>query len=510
MADTVTTTTAGRVHGTDIDGVVAFLGIPYGAAPVGALRFRPPQPPSSWDGVRDCRTFGPVCPQVASGGTGGVMQVLDCGEQMNEDCLRLNVWTPAADGARRPTMVWIHGGGFRSGGGSCPVYAGDAFARDGVVLVTLNYRLNAFGFLYLDELFAGAAGTGNLGILDQIAALDWVRDNIAAFGGDPDNVTVFGESAGAMAVGTLLGMGAAPGRFRRAIAQSGAAHHAISPAAAGRVTARVLETLEVRPGDWEALRAAPTAALVRAAQRVSRESADLLAGEFGAAMPFQPVVDGQVLRARPIASVRAGAAAGVDVIVGTCADELRVVAWAMPLEAQRHHLDPAVAEVLREAGHSVDAFAAAYGAAWPDANDLDRHLAMETDYRYAGPAAYLAEVQGGHARTWLYRFSWATPVEGGRLGACHAVDVPFVFGTHRGASLLVGDDAPDDLSVAMRGAWTAFARTGEPGAGWPAYDPTRRAVMDFGVTTRVLDDPERGRRELWRDLVTAWAGPAPG
>jgi para-nitrobenzyl esterase len=203
MTDAITT--SGAVRGEPIAAGVAFRGIPFAAPPVGDLRYAPPAPPSRWDGVRDATTFSPICPQLQLGEMGGVLAALGSGEPTDEDCLYLNVWTPAVDDARRPTMVFIHGGAFRGGSGSTPLYDGEAFARDGVVLVTINYRLHALGFLALDGLFDGAEGTGNLGILDQIAALRWVGDNIAAFGGDPDNVTIFGESAGAMSVGTLLG-----------------------------------------------------------------------------------------------------------------------------------------------------------------------------------------------------------------------------------------------------------------------------------------------------------------
>jgi para-nitrobenzyl esterase len=504
VADTVTTTTTGRVAGAEIDGGVVYRGIPYAASPVGPARFRPPAAAERWDGVRDCRRFGPACPQMATRGTGGVMHVFDADGPMSEDCLNLNVWTPAPDGDRRPTMVWIHGGGFRSGSGSCPLYSGGAFIRDDVVLVTINYRLHAFGFLYLDDLFDGAESTGNLGVLDQIAALGWVRDNIAAFGGDPENVTVFGESAGAMAIGTMLGMASAKGLFRRAIAESGAAHHTISARAADRVARRTLELLDVRPGEWDALRSVPAPALTRASARVGSEAADLLVGEFSAAMPFQPVVDGRTLTATPISLIADGAAAGVDLVIGTCADELRVVAWGMPEELQRRRLDPAVASVLAGAGLTVEGVAGAYASVRPGTSELDRHLAMETDYRYAVPAVSLAEAQGRHARVWMYRFSWPTPVIGGLLGACHALEVPFVFETHAAAPVLVGDDPPVGLAAAVHDAWVRFARAGDPGAQWPEYDTGRRAVMDFGAKVGVVDDPAPLQRELWRDLVDAW------
>ncbi len=257
MTETATTV-AGKVRGEAIPAGVAFRGIPFAEPPIGTRRFLPPDTCIAWDGVRDCTAFGPICPQVQHAEeAGGIFTALGI-EPTDEDCLFLNVWTPAVDHGLRPTMVWVHGGSLTSGSGSSWLYDGASFARDGVVMVSLNYRLHAFGFLYLHELFDEAEGTGNLGILDQIAALEWVRGNIAEFGGDPDNVTIFGESAGGMSVGTLMGTPAASGLFRRAIAQSGAAQHNISPSAAGRVTQRVLELLEVTPGDWDALRAAPS------------------------------------------------------------------------------------------------------------------------------------------------------------------------------------------------------------------------------------------------------------
>jgi para-nitrobenzyl esterase len=240
-------TSSGRVRGMSLGTCSVFKGIPFAAPTSGDRRFRPPQPVEPWEAVRDCTQYGPICPQVQLGEHGLVNSAFGRGEPMDEDCLFLNVWTPAVDGERRPTMVFIPGGAFRGGSGSVALYDGTAFARDGVVLVTLNYRVHALGFLYLDELFDGAEGTGNLGILDQIAALRWVRENIAAFGGDPDNVTVFGESAGAMSIGTLLGTPAAQGLYRRAILESGGSRHNLSAAAATRVAERTLELLDLSP-----------------------------------------------------------------------------------------------------------------------------------------------------------------------------------------------------------------------------------------------------------------------
>ena len=245
-------TTAGEIKGFEKDGIHYFKGVPFAAPPIGDLRFAPPQPPVPWQGTRDCTVDGPICPQAAIPLEGPLADVISATQPMDEDCLTLTVTTPSPDGSL-PVMVWIHGGAFTGGSGSTPIYDGTSFARDGIVYVSINYRLHALGFLYLDELFEEAKGTGNLGILDQVRALEWVRDNISAFGGDPDNVTIFGESAGGMSVGTLMGTPSANGLFQHAIPQSGAGSHNIKPETATRVTKRILELLEVEPGDWEAL-----------------------------------------------------------------------------------------------------------------------------------------------------------------------------------------------------------------------------------------------------------------
>src|SRR3954469_2574421 len=252
MSTSVIETVNGTLQGKVREGVHVFRGIPYASPPVGPLRFKAPQPATACSGVRDATAFGPVACQLASPLEGMLAQQQ---QEMSEDCLTLNVWTPGADNGRRPVMVWIHGGAFVTGSGSTPWYRGDSFARThDVVLVTINYRLGALGFAHLAEALGDDyAGSGNNGILDQVAALGWVRDNIALFGGDPANVTIFGESAGGMSVGTLLGTPAAGGLFQRAIPQSGARHHTLTPDAAGRVARRVLELLEVAPGDWDAL-----------------------------------------------------------------------------------------------------------------------------------------------------------------------------------------------------------------------------------------------------------------
>jgi len=422
---------------------------------------------------------------------------------MDEDCLSLNVWTPSVEGSA-PTMVWIHGGGFRNGNGSAALYDGASFARDGVVLVSLNYRLHALGWLYLDELFDGAQGTGNLGILDQVAALEWVRDNIAAFGGDPANVTVFGESAGGMSIGSLLAAPQASGLFRRAITQSGAAHHNLTAAGAGRVATRVLEFVGVRAGDWGALRDLPAARLLDAAILAGQEAAGLLGEEFSAAMAFQPVIDGTTIPTRPIDRVAEGSAAGVDLVVGTCADELRLVTWGMP-EGMRRDPDPVVPARLAAAGRPVDDAVEGYRRARAGRTRMDALSAMETDYRYTIPAVRLADAQAAHhANVRVYRFSWPLPVLDGALGACHGSELPFLFEVLDDVPYFVGDDPPAALAGELHGAWVRFAATGDPGGGtvpaWPVYHPGR-SVMEFNTPTRVIDDPDRAQRLLWDGLV---------
>ena len=470
MNDTVPTT-AGLVRGEIDDHGRVFRGIRYAAAPSGQRRYRPPDPPPMWDGVRDATTFGPICPQVQLGELGGVNAPFGTGEPMDEDCLFLNVWTPAADDARRPVMVWIHGGVFRGGSGSTPVFDGSNFARDGVVLVTLNYRLHALGFLYLDELFDGASGTGNLGILDQVAALGWVRDNIAGFGGDPDNVTIFGQSAGGMSVTTLLATAAADGLYRRAVAQSGAGHHNLGAPAARRVAERVLELLEVRPGDWDALQAVPPARIVAAAEDVAMRAVGKLLGDDRLLkMAFQPVVDMTTRTARPIEQIAAGNVPPVELIVGTCRDDWRLFTFGLPGFAP----EPNVAPYCEHAEFSVGGALQRYGKAHPGATNGQLLAAVEGDQMFTMPAVRLAEAHTAHATTRMYRFSWPTPVLDGALGACHGLELPFVFETTDRATVFVGDNPPADIAHGLHIAWIRFATVGDPNGHdlpqWPPYE----------------------------------------
>jgi para-nitrobenzyl esterase len=484
---------SGRLQGkwTPEGDVAMFRSVPYAAPPVDGARFRPPQPVQPWAGVRDATAFGPRPPQTA-----GFMEGMWGNKPLftDEDCLHLSVWTSSPDDGRRPVMVWIHGGGFMTGAGSTPWYDGRGFVRSGdVVVVTINYRLGALGFLHLAELGGEAwAGSGNCGILDQVAALSWVRDNIAAFGGDPGNVTVFGESAGAMSVGTLLGVPAARGLFRRAILQSGACAHVSAGDRATTIAVETLDALGLDTGDLRRLSDVPVAALVEAQETVGARR------EGEVALPYQPVIDGLVLPIAPLEAVAAGSAAGVAVICGTTSEEMKLftVMDSSLAEADEARLIRRAATVVGD--RAADAVAA-YRATRPGASVADVWIAMATDAVFRIPAIKLLEAQSAHTPDcWAYLFTVQSTAFDGALGACHGLEIPFVFDTldRPGVSVFTGQPAnAREVAAAMHGAWVTFANEGDPG--WPRYETGRRATIEFGTERRVLDDPGGVERRFW-------------
>lgn len=489
-------TTLGPVRGDHKRGVLRCKGIPFAAPPVGELRFRPPAPAAPWTDVFEAVGRFPMAPQplggmeAAAGGRGA-------GEQSEAGCLTLNVWTPATDGAARPVLFWIHGGGFMTGAGTIPWYDGTNLAKREIVVVSCNYRLGALGFLHLEALGGSEyRGSGNVGLLDQIAALRWVQDNIAAFGGDPGNVTIFGESAGGMSVATLMGTPAAKGLFHKAIPQSGAAANISSAERATEVAQRVLTRLGL--DDVDRLAAVPADELI---------GAQSSGGEFGSGggLPYQPVVDGVVLDRQPMDAIRAGSAAGVPLLTGSNAHEMRLF---MTLDARLRDTDRErnLALVERYASGRSQAVVDAYETVVGD-DPGDVLEAAMTDRVFRIPAIELLEAQSEHAATFGYEFRFESSAFGGVLGAAHAVEIPFVFDNldAPGAAFFTGEptDGMRTLATAMADAWVAFAHTGVPESAdlpdWSAYTADRRVTMVLDLEPTVEVDPGG-------DLRVAWGG----
>ncbi len=509
----IANTTQGKVRGIEKLGCLQFRGIPFASPPVGDLRWKAPQPPQAWDGERDGSEFGPICPQAA-----GTMDAIAGGriaepQPQSEDCLTLNVFTPAADDGKRPVMVWIHGGGFTGGSGSVPWYSAHNFARDGVVCVTINYRLNAFGFLHLEELFgAEFADSGTCGIQDQVAALRFVRENIANFGGDPDNVTIFGESAGGMSVSTLMATPSAKGLFGKAIPQSGAGHATLTPEIATRIARRWCALVGIEPGDVEALRSLSAEQILDGVTAlnlgVATESAELFGDDFaGMAMPFMPVVGGDVLPQSPIGAIRDGSASDVPTLIGTNLEEWKLFTLMTPPEALRTRAVRPLRNLCAQVARSADDLVAAYETKVGE-SELDLRNAIESDRNFRIPAIRLAEAQvENDAPTWMYRFDWKSPAFGGRLGSCHALEIPFAFDNldAPGADVFTGGEAPQNLAASMHSAWVAFAKTGDPNTSdlpeWRPYDTEARATMLLNTECASADDPDGDLRQTWDGLL---------
>jgi para-nitrobenzyl esterase len=498
---------AGRLVGERVEGVSVFRGVPYAQPPVGPLRFRPPVQSEPWEGVRDARAFGSIAHQFPTD-LEAMQGRLDLPQ--SEDCLTLNIWTPEPDGEHRPVMVWIHGGAYLNGTGAAEWFDGSSFAtRHDVVLVTINYRLAVFGYLHLAGLSPEEVGSGNCGLLDQVAALQWVADNIAAFGGNPGNVTVFGESAGAMSVGVLLGTPAAAGLFHRAILQSGAASNVTTADDATAVAVALLGALGLSP-DVEGvarLRALPASDVMAAYGAVAVSHApDMTAARV--VPTFAPVVDGVVLPKEPLEAIREGASSSVPVIIGTNSDEMEVMRLL-----DKSIYDFGDDEVERRAVHlfgdlSGQALALYRGPARGTTENV--WTAVDTDRTFLVPAIALADahVAAGGA-TWLYLFTWTTTAFGGQMGAVHTLEIPFVFNNFAlGASPELTGGPPAHaraLGERMHRTWAEFARHGDPRhdgvPSWSPYEPEERATMIFDTECAVVSDPQRDRRALWR----AWA-----
>lgn len=502
-------TSCGRVEGRRIEGLGVFRGIPFAATTAGEGRWRAPRPVEPWTGARPALEPGPMAPQRP-----GVMAgFLAAGDwPTGEACLSLDVWTPGADGGRRPVMVWIHGGGFITGSGALPVYDGSLLAREGdVVVVTLSYRLGALGFLHLPELAEEGGATGNFGLLDQIAALEWVRENIDRFGGDPDRVTLFAQSAGAMCAGALLSAPRARDRFARLILQSGAAQNVHVPETAQRVREFFCEAAGVTaapgPDTVARLRALPTDAVLEAQAR----TIEALRAEI-AEPAFQPVVDGDLLPTLPRLAIERAEVSSVPLLVGTNRDEWKFYGLGDPKAALLD--DAGLLRRFRRGLPGEDASGRAWaervvqvyreardGRASVEAREL--WFAIQTDRWFRFPAMRLAERHALHQPdTHAYLFTWSTPAMNGMLGSCHSLEIPFVFGSvgHPSLQAIVpSEPGVNELSRRMRDTWLRFAGGDAPD--WPAYERERRATMLFGDTCGVEFAPAEPERAFWEEIV---------
>ncbi|WP_306394148.1 carboxylesterase/lipase family protein [Telluria beijingensis] len=494
----------GIVEGVRADGIDVFRGMPYGAPTGGANRFMPPAPPAPWTGVRSADRYGNRAPQTPVNPppperpqpTYNLASAMRVSEPESEDCLVLNVWSPSvSDGRRRPVMVWIHAGGFGVGSGGAPHTDGAALARLGdVVVVSLNHRLGVLGYAYLGDIDAGMRDKANVGQLDQVAALEWVRDNIAAFGGDPNDVTLFGQSGGGAKICTLMAMPAARGLFHKAICQSGSYIEATSPELATRAMRAVMQDLGVSA--LAGLRQVTHAQLISAQHRVARGA------QFRG---FDPTLDGVSLPFHPFSPEAVALSSGVPLMIGSTrleasrlardADVFTLTWDKLPAKwvegFMRNDRSDRGTISLEEAARTIGAFRAAY----PNENASRIYLRAASNLWTIFDAVNIADAQssGGKAPVWLYELGYETPVDGGRWGSPHGLDVPLVFGNMKAAASMVPDDAASRaVSRQMSGAWLAFAKTGNPnGSGrlaWPRYDARTRPAMVFDVESRVEQD----------------------
>jgi para-nitrobenzyl esterase len=485
-ATPVVHTKDGQVRGSVENGTVVFRGIPFARPPVGALRFQAPAPPEPWEGVRDATAFGPRAPQAPFPG-----MPLEPALPDNGEWLTVNVWTPDVGAKTLPVLVWIHGGAYLFGSAADEGYDGGRFARAGVVFVSCNYRLGVEGFAQIP------GAPANRGLLDAVAALRWVRENIERFGGDPANVTVFGESAGAGVISALLAMDQASGLFRRAVAQS-VPGTVFSPGLAADITAAIAAAAGVAPA-CEALSAIAPMRLVEAQMAVTARMKEF--PRWGAVRltdtPFSPVADGEVLPRAPWRALLSGVARDVELLTGHNRDEYRLF---IAMSGRAGNITDAEAATVLDAFAPAPDGAAGYRKAYPDADAGRMFELVFSDWLFRMPTLHLAQahaVSGG--RTFLYELRAEAPGSGGVFGACHALDVPLVFGDPGSLGVaLIGDQPPAEfraLGDLMRSEWLRFAACGEPG--WPVYGTERRTTRVYDLQPDIAPYPEEASMHLW-------------
>ncbi len=486
-------TAFGKIRGEEVQGIKVFKGVPYGATTAGENRFMPPKDPAPWTGVRDALHYGPSTPQSNPGVPSRA------GLPESEDCLVLNVWTPALkDGRKRPVLFWCHGGGFASGSGSSPGTDGANLARRGdVVVVTINHRLNVLGFTYLAE-FGGSdfASSGDAGILDIVHALRWARNNIEQFGGDPNTVMIFGQSGGGRKVGTLLAMPSAKGLFHRAVIESGPTIKLVERDQAIRDAGNLLAKLNVGKGQVRELQKMPVDRIMGAYFAVLKD----MGTQDQMTQGFSPTVDGSAVPQHPFHPAASPISADVPLMLGSTRTEMTLFSESDPAAFS---LDEAGmrSRLKNLAGNSSDTLIDVYRKVNPRATPSDLYFLIESDYRYGAPVMKIAERRAalGKGPVHLYYFTWETPVQGGRLKSPHTIEVPFAFDNIQISRQLTGGGA-DAMALAdkVSDTWIAFARTGDPNTSklphWPAFNATERPTMVINSQSTVVSDPIREQR----------------
>jgi para-nitrobenzyl esterase len=503
LENVVADTSMGKIRGVVVDGVKIFKGIPYGAPTDGKNRFMPPVKPMAWTGTRDALAFGPTAPQTAdnSGTTAAGSPA-----QKSEDCLVLNVFTPGLnDGRKRPVMVWLHGGGFASGSGSGRILDGTSLAHThDVVVVTLNHRLNVFGYTYLgDAMGAEFAQSAAVGLLDIVAALQWVRDNISGFGGDPNLVTIFGQSGGGRKVATLMSMPAANGLFHRAIIESGAVLRLTTHEDAAKQTDLLLAELGLKAGQIRELQSVPMATLLAADAAVQKKITQRDPGMVA----NTPMVDGKVIPAHPWDPKGPALSANIPLLIGYAHTEETLYDRPTP---EKLALDEAGLKerASKRLGQDPARVIEAFRKANPTATPWDLWILIATDHPRGTYSRELAKRKADQhgAPVFAYRYDWETPEGGGHMRSPHTIEIQFVFNNIKIAGPLISK-MPEAYALAEKtsAAWVAFARTGDPNTSklpkWPAYSAASRDTMLFNNECRVVADPDRGSRLVMEQVL---------
>jgi len=501
------TTTLGEIKGLiGSNGIHTFLGIPYGADTSGVRRFLPPIPPEPWTGVRETTTFGPTCPQ---GGSTLARKDLPA----NENCLVLNIWTPGLkDNGKRPVMVWLHGGGFQAGSGSGPVTNGENLAAHGdVVIVSLNHRLNIYGFLHLEEICGSDfAGSGVAGMLDIVLALEWIRDNIEAFGGDPSNVTIFGESGGGRKVSVLMGMPAARGLFHRGIIESGPHPRCIPAQSATRLVELFFEWLGFEMGDVQSLQAMPADELFKQfGEFIDQVNDPLVVGGRAGRWLLSPVIEGTFLLANPF-SPASPEGRDVPLIIGTNKDEAALFLARVP-DIDKID-DTQLIERLRGVlGDRAEKVLNVHRRNRPEESRYDLLAAISSeDRRMMSIETAEEKAKQGGAPVYMYLFTWES--NNGLLKAAHTMEIPFIFRNLDATPIVGTREDRHMLAEIMSDTWIAFARNGNPNHGtlpeWEPYDLENRATMMLDVPPKLAYDPWREERLAWKDISVKlpWEG----